>query len=497
MTKYGEKRRGESSHGTNAYGRRRMLAAVAVICLMTGMLWGCSDDGVDYDPDTEQDVQADAGGMKQFQGSPDWKETIEYTAADGRKCTMEVNAEVRIPNVDAMSVVEVEETGIDTDFKRQLMDQFLEGADIYYHDISHQTREELEKLIEEEEGWVQTLENDLNLSGEMSVTDDVIESWQKDLDERRARLQQYWNLYENAGDEYTLAEDLESCREFIGYRDGIAYTISFPEEGEYVYISILPGELFEGIPTYVPEKLESYDYRSCTEETLEEGTNQCTMSREDAQAMVEQWLLGCGRSHQQLIEVGDLVWTGINDAEDGEEDSISLREGYCFSYGTGVDGLAFRSFGSYTDYSDAGSFDVWGGVEYDLFESTRVYVDNAGVIGVIMNCPVTVTKITEQVELLPLSAIQNIMKHEITENSDQYHYEDWEQRSYFRSNALELIYFRVKSGTPGSYSYVPAWRLCNESEYNCDNPILVNAIDGSVIYPGQELSDWGQDAVPQ
>lgn len=495
MKKYGRKRRRESGCGTTVNGRRRMTAAGAVVCLMAGLLWGCSDTGAEHDPGTEQDVQGENGGMEQFREAADWKETIEYTAADGRKCTMEVDAEVRIPDVAAMSVVEVEETWIDTDFKKQLMDQFLEGSDIYYHDIPHFIREELEQLIEEEEGWVQALENDLELSGEMSVTDDVIESWQKDLDERRARLQQYWELYENAGDEYTPAEDLESCEEFIGYRDGVAYTISFPEEGEYAYISILPGKLFEGIPTYVPEELKSYNYRSCMEQTLEEGTNRCNMSREDAQAMVEQWLAGCGRSHQQLIEVEDLVWTGINDTEDGGEDAITLREGYCFSYGTGVDGLAFRSFGSYTDYSDAGSFDVWGGAEYDLFESTRVYVDDAGVIGVIMNCPVTVTKITEQVELLPLSAIQNIMKHEITENSDQYHYEDWEQRSYFRSNSLELIYFRVKSDTPGSYSYVPAWRLCNESEYNYDNPILVNAIDGSVIYPGQELSGWEQDTV--
>lgn len=82
-----------------------------------------------------------------------------------------------------------------------------------------------------------------------------------------------------------------------------------------------------------------------------------------------------------------------------------------------------------------------------------------------------------------METIQKIMKSEVTEHTGRY---DFSGGNGF--NAMELIYFRMKNvDEPGSYSYVPVWRLCNESEYSYDNPILVNAIDGTVIHLLDEL----------
>ena len=49
---------------------------------------------------------------------------------------------------------------------------------------------------------------------------------------------------------------------------------------------------------------------------------------------------------------------------------------------------------------------------------------------------------------------------------------------------LELIYFRIKDKeNEGCYSYIPAWRLSGGNDYPqyFENPLLINAIDGSVI----------------
>lgn len=477
--------------GTGGSAPAAVIAALLAVSLPAGLLTGCSKKTVDYDLDTQQDENGTAGGLERFADAEDWKETVEFTGADGQGRTMEINAAVQVPDADSMSVVEVEETVIDTAFKERLLEDWFGGADIYYHDIPHWTREELERLIQEEEGWIDSLEGTLDELESAPSTDDTIENYQQNLDGHREQLQQYMVLYENAGDGYIPAEDLDSCNEFIGYRDGTAYTASFSEEGEDVCVRILPGDGYS--TSYIPEGMEGYDHYSYGLNTPEEGANRCAISREDARMVAEQWLESSGRSSQQLADVSDLVWYGWNDSQEllYEEDSLTVRDGWCFIYSTGVDGIPFSSYGSAIIYNVPDTAGI-SGFGYSLYESTSVYVNGDGVIGMEMTWPVTVTKITEQVELLPLSAIQSIMKDDVEKNPDRY---DWGERSVKRFNSLELVYFRVKGGKAGVYSYVPAWRLGNQSESGMEYFAVVNAIDGSVIYPGQELSGWEQDTV--
>lgn len=125
---------------------------------------------------------------------------------------------------------------------------------------------------------------------------------------------------------------------------------------------------------------------------------------------------------------------------------------------------------------------------YDLDDTMTVDVTDSGLIGITMCYPITVEEITEQVELLPVSVVQGIMRQEIVEHTDRYI--DNGRGGSIAFNALELIYFRVKDGdTAGAYSYVPTWRLSRRSEQGYDHPVLVNAIDGSVIYLEEELGE--------
>lgn len=474
----------------------KTLAGGAALCLALGLFTGCSEKTVDYELATEGARTEQKGSLEQFADAEDWKETVEYTDAEGRKIVATIDAGIRTPDVDAMYVVEVEETVSDTAFKTQLMDSFFEGGDIYYHDIPYWTREELETAMSDVEGSIREQEENLEEFAGMTDMPDAqgyLEEMQSDLDRMNALLQQYKAAYENAGDEYTPAEDVDGCDNFIGYRDEIKYIVSFPAEGEDPYISIMAGEMTGGASTYIPEGLEKYSNVTAYWQDPEEGANQCSISREDAQALADQLLTDCGRSCQVLTQVYDLEWRGFDpSSEDGAEEYV--RDGYCFAYGTGVDETAFSSFGIQYNYWGPMDGDI-GDVGYDLSEYTCVYVSGAGVMGIQINAPVTVTNISAPVGLLPLATIQDIMKNEITEHSDLYSYEDWADSAYRNFNALELIYFRVKSGdTPGVYSYVPVWRLSGEKEEYEEtfyrNPILVNAIDGSVIYLEEELKRW-------
>lgn len=303
-------------------------------------------------------------------------------------------------------------------------------------------------------------------------------------------LQEYYDALENAGEEYTVAEEFESCDEYIGFRDGIRYNIWFSVYNDHHGIILIsPMDLYGRGVSYAPEGLEEYDHVSYGVNTEEVGTNQCNMPREDARTLASQMLSACGQKSSELMEEGSLVWSGWNDSEDEDTEYKEITYGYSFVYGAGVDGLAFQESGNYTSYADFAGYDRLDEAFYDLQASVMVLVADEGMIGVSIMYPVTVNQITEKVELLPLSVIENIMKSEITDNFGQYSYEGWLRDNYKAFNSLELIYFRLRDrDRPGVYSYVPAWRLCWESENGYyEHPVLVNAIDGSVIYLEEEM----------
>ena len=110
-----------------------------------------------------------------------------------------------------------------------------------------------------------------------------------------------------------------------------------------------------------------------------------------------------------------------------------------------------------------------------------MYVTDKGVISIDILNPITVTKVTNQVEILPLSTIQELMKNEVSEHPEKY---DFKEYRYMTD--MELIYFPVRDKENSSkLSYLPVWRL---SSQHYINPVLINGIDESVIYLDDLLS---------
>lgn len=471
---------------------KRMGGVLLAGCLLMGTLPGCSDhERVDYDLDTEAVRQAGSGGMSQFADASTWADEADFTDSDGKQFKLSINADIKVPDVDSMSVVEVEETVADAEFKEQLLKAFCNAETIYYHDPAHQTKEELEASIlateegiEDMNGYLEYMAGYEKLPGYAEEIQDI----QNQIAELEEALQEYQDIYEAVGDEYTPAEEFDSCNTFIGYRDGVAYGISFPDDGDDSWISISPWSVEEVFD--IPESLKDYEHVTWMPGAAEEGDNQCSLSMEDARKLADELAELCGGSNLVLCEAAGLEWYGWNEGDETIYNDDGVSYGYCFTYGGGVDGLAFQSFGTYADYVDLETVSPADEGFYDLKDSMEIMVVDDGVVSITMQYPITVNQITEQVELLPLSSIEDILKNEIMENSDRYHYKAWNQGVTKSFNLLELIYFRVKNNdAPGTYSYVPAWRLSQEaSGYN--HPILVNAIDGSVIYLEEELAGW-------
>ncbi|MDE7063686.1 MAG: hypothetical protein K2O73_10675 [Lachnospiraceae bacterium] len=474
---------------------RKRCVTVLIAGCMAAILGGCSDKKVDYGMDTQQANKEAAGSLAQFADAGEWNDEWALEIEDGKVLNLVINAKITVPDTNTMSVVEVEELTVDADVKKRLLESFFGGTDIYYHDVEHQTKEELEEQIALLEADVENLEESVanveELVGASSGTDIGLETMREELAEKKDLLQECRTVRETASNDYTVAAEYDSCTEFTAFLNDAQYDIRFPETGEIQVIQIRPGDLFGGASTYVPgalTELQGLDQVTCYTDTAEEGANSCSLSQEEAKKLADQFVQSNGISEYVLQETGDLIWWGWN-WEESEGNDRRYVHGYSFVYGVGIDGSALLE----PDYDQW----MYGDSELPLFASTiSLYVTEDGIIAMDWDHPLTVQNITPQVELLPLEDIQNIMENEAKEHTDQYNFND-----YRYSNAMDLIYFRVRDKeTEGSYSYIPAWRLSQKGEY-CYHPIFINAIDGSVIYLQEEVIDEGvptrTDTVPK
>lgn len=462
------------------YHRLKRRFAIGIICCITlWMLSGCSDKKVDYDSNISQNnAEVEEGGEKeksssleQFKQAETWHDDLSLEPGEGRKINFGIDANIIVPDTDTMSVVEVESIPVDAAFKEKVLSAFFEGTDIYYHDEAHYTKEELEKLIAQQEEFVASIRESAEKEAEYGLSGGA-DSSAEYLDMMEEKLQNYRKLLETAKEDYTLAEEFESCSEYLGYRNDMLCRADFTDNDyRYNSISIFP-QLYNG-----PEELKKNDFQypqwetGKTEEKLgkESGENQCSFSMEEAQKVAEQFLSQIGLSSLVCTKADNLYWMGYDeDSEDSEQNSNSSGEyvpyGYYFEFEVAVAG---NSLGG--EKAISGS-DVTGGL------NNVITVTDDGIIEVYLHYLVNVTNITNQVELLPLSTIQKIIKNELSEHPDTYHIT---QSSH--AGTLELMYLRVQDeNNEGSYSYIPVWRLSDA--LHSYSPVMVNAIDGSVIY---------------
>ena len=442
------------------------------LCLTIGLLSGCKKDTVDYRIDDEETAGGDnASLLAQFADAKEWKDDWEGTTEEGGSVNIHVDTEIKVPQVDSMSVMELTTQKADAAYKEKIIKAVFGDTDVYYYDDVHLPKELLQKAIDE---WKETKEIYQEIDMDTTEMDEMITLCEEAL--------------KTASDEYTLATDYEADV-YLGYRNGIAYVLTFysysTEKGEEILnISLEPQDYNEVGPEGMDVGAMSGEFYITTGEEPEKTyENPCELTEQEATKMAESFLGNIGITGMVHQDTSALMWLSEDFAysdESGQEGE-EVTDGYYVTFALGVDEVTFSDFGELYEYSNYHSYG--DGNSWFLGTPTAtVCVTDDGVVSAYVYPVVEITKITQDVKLLPLENIQNIMRSELTENSSQFLTYGTKTQNY---DDMELIYFLVKDKTKaGYYSYVPTWRLCriqDTPEAYMSNPVLINAIDGSVI----------------
>lgn len=478
------------------YGKwNRWKSTVLTMAVLATGICGCSRN-VDYQVETETTGKETSGGIVQFQNEDTWKDDWTVQTSDG-KVNLNIYADIELPEGNSMAVVQAKRALLDAEYKKQFLDAYFSGTTVYYHDTEHLTKDELQRLIRQNQNDVNGMQEKLDEGVGLSETDKARQ--QGYVNEYKEQITEYENALKNAKDERTKAEDYGSCNSYAGYIGDLLCQVTFyPDEKDGQYLErVSAGPDTSGCVDqyYGPESMSGDDivngnFYTDSGDLLSDGNqdagqkNESSITQEEAQKTAERFLNKIGRTNQVCTASDAYVWTGgMKDSSGVITQQNTTADGYIFSYGTGVNGEAFCEDFDYTRYDS-----LWQDQDalengYSEADRAQIAVNDAGTIQIELTAPVTIEKITDQVELLSLDNIKEIIKDEVMTNPDAY---TLVEHKYF--NGLKLGYAKIKNDSDaGSCSYVPAWCFYakggNEVDYH---PVFVNAIDGTVFYAKDE-----------
>ena len=331
---------------------------------------------------------------------------------------------------------------------------------MYSEDEEDKPKDYWVSYIQSLEKNIQYMEEKLSLAKEEEWWDvEHYESYIQVIQDEITRCKEYMS---QAPEEALIVEDFTG-ESYSGTYLSSNYKLSFIENSIY----FAPEEEKK----ISPEKLQSeHVYHVSVDFDTYNSENICSISMEDAKTQAEAMLRLIGWTEPVQGETKVLQWNGSEKEE-------SCIDGYSFEFYQGADGIAFGKFdGGYKRKDENGL------TEYA--RKATVEVNEKGIIAFSADTPVCFLQVTEDVDLLSLETIKGIIKNELNKNLETYL--SGQDTVSFREMELNYIPVKDKEQT-GYYSYVPAWRLCTSmngqnGSVSTDVPVLVNAIDGSIIY---------------
>lgn len=440
--------------------------ALAVLMLIPVLLLaGCSEKKVDYGIEglgvTEASERQTAGnaGVAQFVGAEHWKDEWTMQRENNTYQSVSIDADIVVPEIQDMYVISASMKEFTESYQKNLAKQAFPEGEIYYYDLEHLPKNRLEQLVADCED------------------EELLQVYKKQL--------------ETAPDSYLPVEQFDTA-DYMGYRDGIPFELSFVTWGEEneerirgVFLSctdisqIAPAELAGEKELTV---ITWYD------NTLSQKENLCTLTKEEAVEQAKQALAELGLSYSAYAYTRPLLWgtpEQLNWANYAESSACHI-EGYAVTFDLGYDGLSLRAFGMEQHYSTSYQYVKKKGRADSMDAYATVYVTDKGVIYLEAYNPVEVEAVSQPVRLLPLATVQEIMRTQVTEHFDSFHFRD-----IYQLTRMELIYFRMSDReNAGHYSYIPVWRLSEYWDYllaedyntmSIRNEVMVNAVDGSIV----------------
>lgn len=450
------------------------------------------EEGQERESAGEEQAQSEGGkiGLAQFKGEEAWKDTwmikIGEEEQDGEIvdifADVRVDAKIIVPQTKQMSVVEVIETEFDAEYKERLAKTIFDSGEIYYGNAANLPKKDIEKLWPEYE------------AGAYIMADEPFhfEEWNNEWSDC---YKAYENL-ENLKDTYTPAAEY-SVNKYIGSYEDRLYRLTFLEDEEdrenvarYMKrITLEAKDLYE----VCPEKFKEQENLACTPWMLGDRIeNRCEISEKEALKEAKEFVDELGLDYMVFAFSRPLAWGNVPEVisiTDTEETDDWGVNGYVFYFDLGLDDVSFVQYGIEDDYFD---WTVNTGENeekvYSLKSVLQIYITDTGIIKAVVDNPVEITSVSENVELLPLDTVKEIIKKETNTQWETFRFNVHYMYYPMDMNEMELIYFRIRDkDNPGKYSYVPAWRLASvlkeEASHGIDirYPVLINAIDGTVI----------------
>lgn len=264
---------------------RKIIPAGMALVLLTG----CGGKKVDYDMETEQESKGVVSTLDEFREADNWDDSFTVTTSDG-DVKVRINAPIDVPKADNMSVVTVEELKLDTNYKKKVLKAYFKDSEIYYHDLEHLTREELQSAIDSMDGTIisaQSQIDELESKGQQDAEQwkERLNGWKEEAEEEKKK---YEKALDTAKDTYTIAEDYDNCNEYVGYCGDLLCNMCFEvkESGGNAIAYITASPLVQGKSNiyvnqyYGPQSFEycgyeamgAFSFAPCTLQAGEENT---------------------------------------------------------------------------------------------------------------------------------------------------------------------------------------------------------------------------------
>ncbi len=448
---------------------------VFIVCVAVLLLSGCTKKKIEYiDNSTSEQLEEydiDMSNMNLKDKLCVEEEWIEYIDKDN---AINISAEVTVPDVASLKVIEVSDMLFSEEEKKTLL-KGLAVDEIYEYSYAYEemTKEQLEKQIKDYENQLEILEshfeNDVGSEAYYTILEDI----------------NYLNeLYVNAPDKHKIATDFSRETYLINY-DSKEYIVQFPTINVTDYYTS-NGDLSIHIEDYIDVYNENRTGDVYSKLILEPqeidylGDNICNITQEEAEEnaidFVDKLQLG-------KFKVVDKYPLSIKCYDENDLSEI-VYDGYTFVMYREIDGVCVEGddWGSVITHPGAEIDYTSGNLSYPGYGYDKIIicVNDDGVVRFDYSTPLRIESVlSDDVKLLSYEKIQSIIRTEII-SQECYKYNTFKK--------LELVYYPVKDkNNKGKYTIVPIWLLKSYDYNDIKSYVAVNAIDGSVVYINEEF----------
>ncbi len=447
---------------------------IFIICILC--LSGCDRKRVDYvdnSSDThsgENDIDISTAKLKDKLGVPDsWNEKLS------EEYGISIGTSIIVPDVSSMKVIEAKEWYFTDEEKKEII-ATITTEPVYDYPV---VVEEYTKAQIQEE--INYLEDCLKQSSDI-----IQENEREDIGNS---LQVLYAYYETAPDGFSLTTDYSRTAYYTRYNN-MDVTIQFLGGDEYSEIIMEPVSNYNR--TY-----DGIEYDTCKFQILDKNTeaeNLCKINELEAKEKAIDFVDNFEFGDFEIVDtypLSCLASSKINATNNIE--SEKYYDGYTFVFYRHIGGVAVDSRewdlvngSTHPSNPDADSMIYQNGVvRYQGYGYEKIYVgvNDEGIVCFNYKAPLSLGEITaSDVKLLSFDKIQSAIREEIFSQGCY---------SYKLFNNMELKYLPIKDmDNPGNYSIIPVWILTVEAKYTTRSYVVVNAIDGTIVYMEEQYYDF-------